>query len=172
MTSSNNLWAGQASYYRDYVALVPVLHALSMVDHSTVKVDDPAAVANKDPGRPLLTRHARLYVWAFGIGSRTSWLGAIVSIIGCIVVVAQVILGFTDRRRYRSPTQLLVAALEHAPRGEFANKGHDEKELARVRFHIQDDDNNTGKFSFYEPDMTDTHGPVQERKPWTATQVA
>lgn len=85
------------------------------------------------------------------MGSRTSYLGASVGLLGCAVVLAQVILGFVDRRRYRSPTQLLVAALEHAPRGEFEGKGHNEVAMAGVRFHIQDDGNHLGKFSFYEP---------------------
>ena len=147
----------------DFVALVPVLQTLSMIDHSTEYITNPASVADKDPERPLLIRYARMNVWGYSVTSRTAWLGVIVAILGCVVVICQVVLGFWDRRRYRSPTQLLVAALEHAPHGEFAGKAHDEKEMARVRFHIQDDDNPTGKFSFYEPDSPHVHGAVEEK---------
>lgn len=70
------------------------------------------------------------------------------------MVIWQVVLGLFDRRRYRSPTQLIVAALEHSPKGEFEGKQHDEKAMARVRFHIKDDGDHTGKFSFYEPDAS------------------
>lgn len=131
------------------VAVLPIYQTLSLVDFSTRMNTETDQVVDVD--HPLLQRHARMNVWAYQIGSRTSKMGAAVGILGCVVVIAQVILGFVDRRRYRSPTQLLVAALEHAPRGEFEGKGHNEVAMASVRFHIQDDGNHVGKFSFYEP---------------------
>lgn len=130
-------------------ALLPIYQTLSLVDHSTKFRTETDQVVDVD--HPLLQRHARMSVWAYKLGSRTSYMGAAVGILGCVVVIAQAILGFIDRRRYRSPTQLLVAALEHAPRGEFEGKQHDEKAMASVRFHIQDDGNHSGKLSFYEP---------------------
>lgn len=141
----------------DYVSFLPVMHTLSMIDHSTVFVPEGARTTND--ARPILTRNGRMYVWAYGMGSRTSYLGAAVAIAGALVVVWQFFLGFVDRRRYRSPTQLVVAALEHSPRGEFEGKQHDEKAMARVRFHIKDDSSHTGKYSFYEPEPTD-HQPI------------
>lgn len=142
----------------DRVALTPIYQTLSFIDFNTEPTNEEDQAVDAD--HPLLQRHARIYVWAYKLGSRTSYMGASVGILGCVVVIAQVILGFIDRRRYRSPTQLLVAALEHAPRGEFEGKGHDEKAMAGVRFHIQDDGNHMGKFSFYEP--IDTAGGKTE----------
>ena len=136
----------------DLVSFLPIMHTLSMIDHSTTFVPQGARTTNED--RPILTRNGRMYVWAYGLGSRTSYLGAAVAIAGALVVVWQFFLGFADRRRYRSPTQLVVAALEHSPRGEFEGKQHDEKAMARVRFHIKDDSGHTGKYSFYEPEET------------------
>lgn len=140
---------GGANQELEYVALLPIYQTLSLVDHSTRFTTDTAQPVSVD--HPLLQRYAKMNVWAYKMGSRTSYLGAVVGIMGCLVVITQVVLGFVDRRRYRSPTQLLVAALEHTPRGEFEGKGHDEMAMASVRFHIQDDGNHMGKFSFYEP---------------------
>ena len=137
----------------DMVTFLPIINTLTMIDHSTTPV--PQGYKSEDVDKPVLTRNARMYVWAYGLGSRTSYLGAAVAIAGVMVVVWQSVLGFFDRRRYRSPTQLVVAALEHAPRGEFEGKQHDEKAMARVRFHIKDYSGHAGKFSFYEPDASE-----------------
>lgn len=54
-----------------------------------------------------------------------------------------------DRRRYSSPTQLLVAALEHSPQGGFEGREHDEATMAKVWFHaLGDKHRSAGKFSF------------------------
>ena len=120
----------QQDYKIDYVSFLPIMHTLSLIDHSTTLV--PEGTKTTDENRPVLLRNGRMYVWAYGLGSRTSYLGAAVAIAGCLVVVWQFVLGFIDRRRYRSPTQLVVAALEHSPRGEFEGKQHDENAMARV----------------------------------------
>jgi hypothetical protein len=147
------LGLGDGDFKIDYVSFLPIMHTLSMIDHSTTPV--PEGTRTTDEDRPVLLRNGRMYVWAYGLGSRTSYLGAAVAIAGALVVVWQFFLGFIDRRRYRSPTQLVVAALEHSPRGEFEGKQHDEKAMARVRFHIKDDSSHTGKFSFYsQSDVT------------------
>lgn len=144
---------------QQYVALIPILQTVSLLDFSTTPVTDVKA-DSKDTDHPILQRRAQMYVWAYGVTSRTAELGVAVAIAGCLVVVWFFILGFTDRRRYRSPTQLVVAALEHSPRGEFVGRGHDEVAMARVRFHIRDNDAQVGKFSFYEPDEKD-NGLIQ-----------
>ena len=97
-------------FKQDYMSLIPVMQTLSMIDHSTVLANQTSQKPDQD--HPMLQRNARMYVWAYGLGSRTSYLGAAVAILGCLVVVWQFALGLTDRRRYRSPTQLIVAALE------------------------------------------------------------
>lgn len=137
----------------DYISIVPIFQALSIIDHSTDIRTGSNKNTNHDPLHPLLTRNARMYVWSYGITSRTAYVGITVAVLGCGVVLMQLVLAFADRRHYRSVTQLLVAALEHSPRNEFEGKHHDEKAMARVRFHIKDDDNHVGKFSFYEPEV-------------------
>lgn len=144
-----NVYAGDV--WLDVVAGMPIMHSLSLIDHSTVKVSEEAARKNKDEWHPTLERHARMFVWTYGVTSRTSIMGAVVAITGCCVAIAQAVLGLLDRRPHRSPTQLLVAALEHVPQGEFDGKGHKEKELAAARFRVRDDEDRAGKFSFYEP---------------------
>ncbi len=152
--NASTLW--QPGYNQDYIALLPVLQMLSLVDHSTTPT---ALTESKDPDHPILQRWAHMYVWSYGVTSRTAELGVAVAILGCLVVAWQVILGIVDRRRYRSPTQLIVAALEHSPRGEFEGKGHNEVEMARVRFHIKDNDAQAGKFSFYGADEKEEGTP-------------
>ena len=142
----------EGDYKIDYLSFLPVMQTLSLIDHSTVGTSQTHIT---DHAHPLLQRNAQMYVWAYSLGSRTSYLGAAVAIAGALVVLWQFVLGFFDRRRYRSPTQLLVACLEHCPRGEFAGKDHDEKEMARVRFHIRDDVSRVGKYSFYEANSSD-----------------
>jgi hypothetical protein len=72
----------------------------------------------------------------------------VVVLLGVAVVLAQMVLGFVDRRKYRSPTQLLVAALEHTPSNEFANVEHNEAKVARMRFHVQGTMTTAGKYVF------------------------
>ncbi|KAK5127514.1 hypothetical protein LTR85_006853 [Meristemomyces frigidus] len=146
-----------AVYYMDAeyqaVTALPVLETLSMIEYMTrntmAKKITKAMI--DDPNTPVLYRNANMYVWAYGMSSRTAYLGVLVAILGCMVVLTQFVLGLVSRRRYRSPTQLLVAALEHAPKGEFDGREHDEAEMARVRFHIQDAAHTAGKFSFHPP---------------------
>ncbi|KAM0703595.1 hypothetical protein Q7P35_009534 [Cladosporium inversicolor] len=132
-----------------YMILLPVVEALSLIDF-TADANLAAGVssANANTHYPILTRNAKLYVWAYGLGSRTSKLGVVVVLLGVVVVLAQLVLGFIDRRKYRSPTQLLVAALEHTPSNEFANVEHNEAKVARMRFHVQGTMTNAGKYAF------------------------
>lgn len=129
------------------ILFLPIMQTLSVVEYNTTISSDPAKAGSNT--NPWLYRTANMYVWAFGMGSRTSYLGVVVAIAGVLVVLVQFVLGLVDRRRYRSVTQLLVAALEHSPQGEFDGQEHNEKEMARVRFHIQDATDNAGKFHYH-----------------------
>lgn len=129
-------------YPLGYVSLLPIIQTLSLVDYTTQ--DD--GVDNSD--HPKLTRNAKMYVWAYGLGSRTSKLGLAVASFGIVVVLIQVVLGFVDRRKYRSPTQLLVAALEHVPAGEFRGIEHNEAKVAKMRFRVQGTAASAGRYSF------------------------
>lgn len=128
----------------DYIAFVPVAHSLSLIDYKTEVVSDQA---QPDSDHPLLFRTGHMYVWGYFMASRTAIMGVVVTLAGCLVVLTQLYLGFKDTRRYRSPTQLLVAALEHMPRGEFEGKRHNERAMARVPFHIEENDTLIVRFS-------------------------
>ncbi|KAI7570056.1 hypothetical protein KC316_g12183, partial [Hortaea werneckii] len=110
------------------VVTVPIFQTLSMIEYETRDPTSPTTTTTRSsrPESPFsssspltLTRNANLHVWAYGLTSRTALLGAVVSISGIITVLIQFLLGLVDRKAYRSPTQLLVAALEHFPQGEF-----------------------------------------------------
>ncbi|KAM0721113.1 hypothetical protein Q7P37_003399 [Cladosporium fusiforme] len=130
-----------------YVTLLPVIQALSLVDYTT------EFHGATDAARPRLWRNAHMYVWAYGLESRTSKLGVVVAFLGVAVVLVQVVLGVVDRRKYRSPTQLLVAALEHAPSGEFKDVEHDEVKVASMRFRVHGTRGTAGKYLFHKHDF-------------------
>lgn len=56
-------------YKVDIVSFNPIMNTLTMIDHSTTAV--PQGFESKDVNKPVLTRNARMYVWAYGFGSRT-----------------------------------------------------------------------------------------------------
>lgn len=126
------------------IGFVPIAQSLSLIDHKTQLI---TSSTQPDSEHPQLYRTAHMYVWGYFMASRTAILGVVVTSAGCIVVLAQLYLGFKDRRRYRSPTQLLVAAMEHMPQGEFEGKRHDEKAMARVPFHVSECDKKVIRFS-------------------------
>ncbi|KAK5745153.1 hypothetical protein LTR17_001605 [Elasticomyces elasticus] len=148
------------------IAYVPALQTLSIIEYSTSNLTQakPTKAMIEDKEHPLLFRTALMYVWAYGMGSRTAILGVVVAMMGVAVVLAQFFLGIFDRKSIRSTTQLLVAALEHAPQGEFGGREHDEAEMARVRFHLQDAEEKAGKFTFHSTDLIGmTHGQPEVR---------
>lgn len=146
------------NYEYGAVTYLPILQTLSMIEYETTNTTIVGKItkAMTDGRRqqPVLYRNANMYVWAYGMSSRTAYLGVLVALLGSLVVLTQFFMGLVYRRRYRSPTQLLVAALEHAPKGEFDGREHDEEEMARVRFHVRDAAHTAGKFSFYSPHLS------------------
>lgn len=132
----------------DYISLLPVVQALSLIDftskaHGSVKAARRAA---KENVQPHLTRRAHIFVWAYGLDSRTAKIGTAVGIVGIVVVLVQVVLGFVDRRRQVSLMQLIVAALEHVPTGEVRVAGAKGDEVARTRFRVQGSGKGAGEF--------------------------
>ncbi|KAK4495384.1 hypothetical protein PRZ48_013715 [Zasmidium cellare] len=118
----------------DYIGLLPIIQTLSLLEFTI----DNTTATKVDADHPQFHRSARINVWAYGMSSRTSWLGVAVALLGVLTVVFQTLLGIIDRRPYRSPTQLLVAALEHSPSEEFRGKSHDERAIARTPFTVRD----------------------------------
>ncbi|MCJ1268466.1 hypothetical protein MMC22_008354 [Lobaria immixta] len=71
-----------------------------------------------DAHHPVLTTSVKIYVWAYGLQSRTSVLGMVVLIIGILCVLLRVLMAIAGQSGYSSPrslARLLVAALEHVP---------------------------------------------------------
>lgn len=118
--------------YIDYVALLPIIQTLSLVDFTF----DVTSITPSTPNTPKLIRNARINVWANGMSSRTSYFGLVVACLGIIIALCQVILGIFFRNRFRSPMEFLVAALEHKPRDEFA--GRQDSAIARTTFVVED----------------------------------
>lgn len=129
------------NYAMSGLAFIPVLSTLSYLDYATGS--GPAGETT-----PLLQRQGLMFIWAYGLGSRTSILGTVVACFGIAIVLAQVALGLLYRRRPRSLTQLVVAALEHRPQGEFSECQNDEDRLAKTRFVVNDRDDVAGGLSF------------------------
>ncbi|RMY52249.1 hypothetical protein D0863_14325, partial [Hortaea werneckii] len=161
MTSiAENTTATESKYLERLLAIVniPVFQTLSMIEYDILPSTPPPSRGRPHPAssssssqQQILSRNANLHVWAYGLTSRTALLGAVVSISGLIVVVFQFCLGLVDRKDYRSPTQLLVAALEHFPQGEFeqvlaSGSGGcaDEGEVARTRFCVSEVERGSG----------------------------
>lgn len=154
VNATGELWLANnyslpSTWYLDQLWLIrnlPISQTMSIVDFTTAPAP-PAMSA--DPAHPLLHRNARIYVWAYGLSSRTSKVGAAVAILGTIVVLIQFALGLVDRRKCRSLVQLLIAALEHVPTGRFSGLEDDEAEALSVRFRIMDEEHAAGKLRFH-----------------------
>ena len=114
------------------------LQALSMVDYSKDIVASNATL--DDPSHPKLHYYAMVHVWAYGIDSRTSYLGVVVACAGMLCVVCSTILGLLSRRRQRSLTEITLAAIEHKHQGELADVRGDPEYAARLRYRVRDDD--------------------------------
>ncbi|MCJ1423371.1 hypothetical protein MMC29_001254 [Sticta canariensis] len=90
---------------------------LSMIGYNITSDDD-------DPNHPALTTSVKLYVWAYGLQSRTSVLGVVVLLVGILCVLLRVLMAMLGQGGYTSPrslARLLVAALEHDSRPEGGN---------------------------------------------------
>ena len=115
--------------------------AMSMVNYYNVTPTAEQAATNNDPAHPIFSTWAQLHVWAWGLGAKTSKLDVVITVCGCIIVVGKILLslyliGRNDVRH--SPTELVIAALRHAPDNAFEGM-EGEKERARVRYKVMED---------------------------------
>lgn len=125
------------------------LQALSMVDYSKDEIT-PSNTTVKDPNHPKLHYYAMVHVWAYGINSRNSYLGVVVACAGMVCVVLSTILGLVSRRKQRSLTEIIFAALEHKDQGELVDISKEEY-AARLRYTIKDEDLD-GRLRFHHVD--------------------
>ena len=114
-----------------------ILQALSMVNYDFTNI---TGLSSKDlkptKEQPIFSSSISIQVWAYGLNSRTAILGAVVSILGILVVLSRLVLAFVFRNKsHFSELELLVAALEHRNQSDFESRPH-EKDQARVRFQI------------------------------------
>lgn len=131
----------------DAATRVPVLQTLSLVDYDTSTSPPP-------PGEkgfhPRLHLSANIYVWAYGDDSKMAKLEYVVAIAGCVVAAFQFVFGFVVRRKQRSLTQLLVAALACSNASEFSAFGHGEDDEARTLLRVVDSEEAPGKLKIME----------------------
>ena len=122
------------------------LQALSMVDYSKDDITS-SNLGLEDRGHPGLHYYATVHVWMYGLTSRTSYVGVVVACLGIFCVVCSTILGLASRRRQRSLTKVIIAAIQYQYKGELANVSGDQEQAARLRFKIEDDERD-GKLHF------------------------
>ncbi|MCJ1475653.1 hypothetical protein MMC13_004316 [Lambiella insularis] len=119
--------------------------AMSMVPYNYTAPTVPDS--RSDVTHPVLQRNARIYVWAYGLGTRTSYLGVFVSCLGIICVLVRTVIVAVTSHRQRSTVELVVSTMEHRPTGEeFEGLGDNEEKQAKVRFHLDED--SEGKIRF------------------------
>jgi len=92
---------------------VPIMKTLSVIEYelsniTVTSLSDPRSEDEAEEQHPLL------YQTSHGMSSRMAYLGAAIAFMDIKVVLFQFKLVVVDRRQYRSPTQLLVVALEEA----------------------------------------------------------
>lgn len=96
---------------------------LSMIGYS---ISD--GILAPDARHPALTACVKIYVWAYGLQSRTSVLGVAVLMVGILCVLLRMVMAILGQGGYSSPRslgRLLLAALEHEPDNP---NGRDESE--------------------------------------------
>ncbi|KAG7009615.1 hypothetical protein G7Y79_00002g007300 [Physcia stellaris] len=116
-------------------AFFSYLQALSMVPYSKMNFTSGTDVEKHPP----LLYWARVHVWCYGTDSRTSKLGIVVTMLGAVCAIISTVIGMIWRRKKRSLTDLIVAALEHRQDGEAVRVGGEEQLTARTRYKLIDD---------------------------------
>ncbi|KAL4917362.1 hypothetical protein BDW62DRAFT_201792 [Aspergillus aurantiobrunneus] len=96
-----------------------VMQAVSLIPYTTTSLStaaDRSAQRQREADSPYtqatLTSWATVQLWKYGIDSRTKRLGAVVLIMGMVIVLATAVLWFEAPK---SPTQIIVNALIHQP---------------------------------------------------------
>lgn len=125
------------------IVSITTLHMLTLLPYSSI----PSSAATIDPEHPLLARNGTVFVYAFNLSSRTSKFAVVVVIIGSIVVLAHLALSLAYYRPSKPIAEVMVAALEHDPQGEFdhANSGF---EAVKTRFNVVHHSNGVGELRF------------------------
>ena len=149
-----SFWSGQVSYNFQELQLLQLYsltQTFSMIPYSNTTA---SSSSSSSPSRSptsitqprTLSTWASRHVWAYGIsGSRTSKLGICVVCLGGLCVIFRLILGAFLGKREHTPVELLVAALEHQPTGEFVGM-EKEEHMAKVRYVMEEDEDGKPRF--------------------------
>ena len=115
-----------------YAAYILPLHLMSMLPFESETLPDK--IEDWQENR-MLSRNGNIEVWAYGLETRTSKMGIVIVLCGCIITVAYFILSFWMRVKVRSPTSLVAAALVYPPAGDELIEAHEDGDKAgRIRF--------------------------------------
>jgi hypothetical protein len=112
---------------------IVVAQSFSLIDYSLKDID--AASSAPTPTNPVLEVDLLIFVWSYGFESRTSKLGAVIAILGCIIVLMRMVVGICVRTVDRDVLKYVTTALEQSPPGVFT--GLEEKEVGKVRFWME-----------------------------------
>ncbi|KAL4935555.1 hypothetical protein BDV06DRAFT_228714 [Aspergillus oleicola] len=103
----------------NFIHTYAALQAASMIPYTTVILSTSAdrnarqQLEEENPyTQATLTSWATVQLWKYGIDSRTKRLGAVILIMGMVIVLATTILWFEAPK---SPTHIVVTALMHRP---------------------------------------------------------
>lgn len=123
--------------------------AISMVNYHYTRYQtapDPSETTTSshkkkepDPAHRIFVIYAQLHVWAWGLSGRTSILGVVITIAGCMCVVARLLLGVGHARREHSPVEMLMALEHDLSESSEANSETTEREMARLRYGVHED---------------------------------
>ena len=118
---------------------------MSIINYNWTDPSDLIA-GSEDDSHPVFRSWSTRHVWVYGFSSRTAKLGAVVVFAGafCVLLLRIPLSIFGGAHRYNA-VELLVAALEYIPRGDFLNH-QSTKSMAKVCFQLRDDGD--GKVAF------------------------
>lgn len=138
---------------------------MSIINYNwTVPVNVTAGF--EDASHPVFRSWSTRHVWAYGFSSRTAKLGAVVVYAGafCVLLLRIPLSIFGGLHRF-SVIELLVAALEYTPRGEFLPPHRSSsKAMGKVRFRLrEDDDYNDGKLAFISERRRDDSSQASDK---------
>jgi hypothetical protein len=112
--------AGNRRLARNFNSLhqYTIVQALSMMTYNTSMLEDSASYAAELDALPatekrtkaILSSYASVQLWKYGLDSRTSKLGVTIMMIGCLCVLARLVIYYDESK---SPTEIVVTALEH-----------------------------------------------------------
>jgi hypothetical protein len=125
------------------VLYLPIAQALSLMDWNTNHTTPEDSYYYDH-----LWLSANMYVWAYGFDSKSARLGGAVAIAGCIIAFLQCAYGLMHRRKHRSLTQIVLAALAHRPLDDFADVGDELRAQSGAHFSIHDAEDEIGGLKF------------------------